>query len=163
MRSVATLAAILVGSLSTACGGGCPECGYPTAYGPRDWRGGYEETPIGHGRYIVTFHGNDYTSASDVKTMATRRAYELCTRDGYSDVNVEGREGGSKASSETDVRVGGYGSFAHARSTSSTSEKFNVALTIRCTAAAVAAPSAPAPPAAQSAPRAGAEIDRTSP
>jgi hypothetical protein len=162
MRSVATLAAILVASLSTACGGGCPECGYPTAYRPRDWQGGYEETPIGRGRYIVTFHGNDYTSASDVKTMAMRRAYELCTRDGFSDVNIESQDGGSKSSTETDVRVGGYGSFAHARSTSSTSEKFNVALTTRCTAAAVAAPSGPAPTAAP-APKAGGEIERTIP
>ncbi len=58
--------------------------GCSTPYKESGFMGGYTDSKIGEGQYLVTFTGNGYTSMGQAKQYALRRASEVCSNDGYS-------------------------------------------------------------------------------
>jgi len=62
--------------------------GCATGYGPKGWKGGYYDNPMGKDKFLVGYEGNGYTAASTATQYAHKRAQELCVEKGFSGYDV---------------------------------------------------------------------------
>jgi hypothetical protein len=77
--------------------------GCASPYQREGFRGGYSENEMGSNRWQVTFSGNAFTSESQARSYAFRRAKEVCAENGFSDFEIQNTQDKSKT-----VQFGNY-------------------------------------------------------
>ncbi len=121
-------AALILAAVLGGCGA---NWSMATRYEPASYLngGGYSERQLAPDKYMVTFGGNGYTPASDVKAMAYRRAQEVCEQAGFAGFDVVDKDADETGYVRTDCSAQGSGvSCASSNRTTSRS----VALMVQC-------------------------------
>lgn len=99
-----------------------------TPYGREGYFGGYTDRPLGNGQFLITYSGNGYTSAREVRSRAHQRATEVCRENGFTAYDVLDKD--HDVDTAAYARCNGQGQSTDC--SAHTVDKHSVTLTIRC-------------------------------